>query len=153
MPPHIRTAVSTDIRQVKHIRETVTENTVNPARVSDTDYEWFVEHGPIWVCESDAEILGFSAGDPRDGSIWALFVHPDREGRGIGSALLARACASLSAAGYATATLDTEPGTRAAEFYRRQGWTEMGLNTSGQMLFTRSLAPHSPGAHAPPPPR
>lgn len=42
-------------------------------------------------------------------------------------------------AGHRTATLDTEPGTRAAEFYRRQGWVEGGLDAAGELLFSRVL--------------
>jgi len=118
----------------------VRENSFNPARVSPADVVWFVENAPIWVWEEEGAIRGFSAGDPRNGSIWALFVDPPHEGRGIGRALIARACASLAEAGHTTATLDTEPGTRAAEFYRRQGWKEGGLDAAGELLFSRSLA-------------
>jgi GNAT superfamily N-acetyltransferase len=132
-------AVPADIPRLKHIRQIVRENVLAPGRVSDADYDWFVANGPVWVREEDAVILGFSAGDPRDGSIWALFVHPDREGQGTGAALLARACASLAAAGHASATLTTGPRTRAAEFYRRQGWTEAGLDASGSLRFSRSI--------------
>jgi GNAT superfamily N-acetyltransferase len=139
MRPPIRVAVPADIPQLKHIRQSVRENILGPGRVSDADIDWFVENGPIWVQEDGDEIQGFSAGDPRDGSIWALFVHPDREGGGIGRALLARACESLAAAGHATARLTTGPHTRAAEFYRRQGWTEDGLDASGSLRFSRSL--------------
>jgi GNAT superfamily N-acetyltransferase len=139
MPPGIRRAVPADIPHLERIRQSVRENILNPTRVSDSDYEWFVQNGPVWVWEDGAAIRGFSAGDPRDGSIWALFVHPISEGYGIGSALLAAACASLSAAGHLTATLDTEPHTRAAHFYKRRGWVEGGLDSAGQLLFSRSL--------------
>jgi ribosomal protein S18 acetylase RimI-like enzyme len=73
------------------------------------------------LAPEDGVIQGFAAGDPRDGSIFALFVDPAHEGRGIGRALLALACGTLRAAGFATATLSTEPGTRAERFYRTNG--------------------------------
>jgi GNAT superfamily N-acetyltransferase len=139
-----RAAVRADIPALKRIRLSVQENILDPARVSDSDYEWFVDHGPVWVWEQGAEIMGFSAGDPRDGSVWALFVHPDWEGRGIGSALLEQACAGLSAAGHRTATLETGPNTRAAAFYRLRGWTETGLDARGELSFSRSLPPTRP---------
>lgn len=135
----IRTAGLADIPELMRIRLGVRENSFNPARVSPADVVWFVENAPVWVWEEAGAIRGFSAGDPRNGSIWALFVDPPFEGRGIGSALIARACASLVEAGHRTATLDTEPGTRAAEFYRRQGWVEGGLDAAGELLFSRVL--------------
>jgi GNAT superfamily N-acetyltransferase len=134
-----RRAVPADIPRLKHIRQSVRENVLTPGRVSDADYDWFVANGPVWVREDGREILGFAAADPRDGSIWALFVHPDREGHGTGRALLARACASLAAAGHRTATLTTGPRTRAAEFYRRQGWTEAGPDGADSLRFSRSI--------------
>jgi GNAT superfamily N-acetyltransferase len=135
----IRLAAQTDIPELKRIRLSVRENVLNPMRVSDRDYDWFVRTGPVWVWDDGSEILGFAAGDPRDGSVWALFVHPDWEGRGIGTALLKRACASLSDTGHRKATLDTEPKTRAAAFYRRRGWIEEGVDASGQLRFSLPL--------------
>ncbi len=139
MSQPIRAAVLADIPELMRIRLSVRENRFNPARVSPADVVWFVENGPVWVWEEAGAILGFSAGDPRNGSVWALFVDPPFEGRGIGRALIARACASLAEAGHGTATLDTAPGTRAAEFYRRQGWTACGVDAAGELLFTRAL--------------
>jgi len=55
--------------------------------------------------------------DPRDGSIFALFVHPNYERRGIGRALWPLACEILRASGHAAAMLTTEPSTRAERFY------------------------------------
>ena len=145
----IRAATQADIPALTRIRLGVRENSFNPARVSPADVVWFVENAPIWVWEEDGDIRGFSAGDPRDGSLWALFVEPAWEGRGIGTALLAQACASLAAAGHRTVTLDTEPGTRAAAFYRRRGWVDLGLDAAGQCRFSHRLAPDAQGV--PPP--
>lgn len=142
MHPQIRRAGPADIPQIKRIRLSVRENVFNPARVSDDDYAWFVQNGPVWAWADGPDLRGFSAGDPRDGSIWALFVDPAWEGRGIGSALIEQACASLSRAGHRKATLDTEPGTRAAAFYRERGWTEHGLDPSGQLMFSLALPTH-----------
>jgi GNAT superfamily N-acetyltransferase len=94
-----------------------------------------IDNSTIWTWVEDAQIHGFSAGDPRDGTIFALFVDPSREGRGIGQALIALACATLRQAGHKTATLGTEPGTRAEQFYRRNGWTSFGHKPNGEILF------------------
>ncbi|MBV9018307.1 MAG: GNAT family N-acetyltransferase, partial [Alphaproteobacteria bacterium] len=48
----------------------------------------FVERSEIWVWTENGLVQGFAAGDTRDGWIWALFVAPGYEGRGIGQALL-----------------------------------------------------------------
>ena len=141
-----RLAVPADIAGLKRVRLAVRENRLGPGRVSDADYEWFVRNGPVWLWQGEGAILGFSAGDPRDGSIWALFVDPAWEGQGIGSALLDRACASLSAAGHRRAALSTEAGTRAAAFYRRRGWTEDGLDAEGQLRFSRTLPDGQPAS-------
>jgi GNAT superfamily N-acetyltransferase len=140
-----RAAIHADIDSLKRIRSAVRENLLGPGRVSDADYAWFVDNGPVWVWQDEGAILGFSAGDPRDASIWALFVDPAWEGQGIGTALLDRACASLSAAGHRRAGLSTEAGTRAAAFYRRRGWAEDGMDPDGQLRFSRPLAGEESG--------
>ena len=137
----IRRCVPADIPRLKQIRGSVRENILSPGRVSDADYAWFVAHGPVWVWDDGTSILGFSAGDPRNGSVWALFVHPDHEGRGIGRALLAQACASLEAAGHRSATLETKVGTRAAGYDLRQGWTAGDRDAAGNCGFSRVLPP------------
>jgi GNAT superfamily N-acetyltransferase len=69
----------------------------------------------------------------------ALFVDPANEGRGIGRALLALACDTVRLAGFDTATLSTEPGTRADRFYRLSGWLETGWSAKGDVVFQRRL--------------
>jgi GNAT superfamily N-acetyltransferase len=106
--------------------------------VTIADYTWFIDNAAIHVFDADG-ICGFSAGDPRDGSIWALFVDPDFEGHGIGRKLIAAACAALRAAGHATATLGTDASTRAERFYRRDGWIARGRRPNGELIFEKSL--------------
>jgi RimJ/RimL family protein N-acetyltransferase len=93
----------------------------------------------FWVWEEEGTIQGFSAADPRDGSICALFVHPLYERRGIGRALLPLACDVLKESGRASAVLTTEAGTRAERFYRTDGWTEVGRKENRQIIFQKNL--------------
>ena len=88
---------------------------------------------------NEGRILGFSAADTRNGTIWALFIDPDHEGRSIGRALLARACDVLREAGHRAATLGTEPGSRADCFYREAGWTALHIDKRGEQVFRLAL--------------
>jgi GNAT superfamily N-acetyltransferase len=137
----MRKATRADHPRISEVRLAVHEN-----RLSDSASEsvgqvvsWLFDNSIFWVWEEDGAIQGFSAADPRDGSIFALFVHPLYEGRGIGRALLPLACEILRASGHATARLKTDPGTRAERFYRMDGWTEVGRQADGQIIFQKAL--------------
>ena len=135
----IRKATTADRPRITDVRLAVRENRLgNPAKVAETA-RWIYENSTFWVWEEGGAVQGFSAADPRDGTIFALFVHPDYEGRGIGRALLPRACDELRAAGHSEATLNTEPGTRAERFYRTDGWREVGRQEDGQIVFRKPL--------------
>ena len=136
----IRIATSTDIPRLIEIRGSVRENRLSdPTRVTLGDYNWHIAHAPTYIWEDDGVIKGLSAGDPRDGSIWALFVDPAFEGRGIGQALILAACNSVAAAGHRVAKLSTEAGTRAERFYLRNGWLAKGHTERGEVVFIKEL--------------
>src|SRR5947209_20634876 len=95
-----RQATLSDIPRLVEIRGAVRENRLSdPGRVTLADYEWQIINGPTYVWDDGGLIKGMSVGDPRDGSIWALFVDPAFEGRGIGRVLIRAACTSIAAAG------------------------------------------------------
>jgi GNAT superfamily N-acetyltransferase len=137
----LRRATAADVARIREIRDGVLENILSdPARVTESDIVWFLNNGPIWVWEEeDGVVAGFSAGDPRDGWVWALFVAPGHEGKGIGRALLKAACDTLHAAGYVHATLSTDPGTRAERHYRADGWVVTGTSPRGELIFQKPL--------------
>lgn len=131
----LRRAIIADIPRLKIIRSSVVENVLGDAsRVLDAHYEWFVVNPGIFLWKEQSEIVAFSAADPRDGSIWALFVLPEFESRGIGSALLEASCNVLKAAGLSRAWLTTDPGTRAERFYRNAGWEVVGTKNDELLL-------------------
>jgi GNAT superfamily N-acetyltransferase len=135
----IRKATTADRSRITDIRLSVRENRLGrPVEVAEKA-KWIYGNSAFWVWEEDGVVQGFSAADPRDGTIFALFVHPDYEGRGIGRALLPRACDELRAAGYSEATLTTDPGTRAERFYRSDGWIEVRRQEDGQIVFKKPL--------------
>ncbi|MBV8493252.1 MAG: GNAT family N-acetyltransferase [Alphaproteobacteria bacterium] len=122
------------------IRHSVRENRLSdPSLVTAADCAAFVERSEIWVWTENGVVQGFAAGDTRDGWIWALFVAPGYEGRGIGRALLPLACKTLREAGYSTAKLGTARETRAETFYRTNGWSEIGANEKGEVVFQKAL--------------
>ena len=140
MSGHIRRARHDERYRITEIRFAVQENQLgDPSLVTVEDYIWFTEHPGIWVWEEDGQILGFSAGDTRDGTIWALFVDPGCERRGIGRALFEAACDTLRRAGHRTAMLTTDSGTRAEGFYRTAGWKVVGTSHRGELIFRSIL--------------
>jgi GNAT superfamily N-acetyltransferase len=137
----IRPALRADIPRIFEIRDSVTENRLtDPESVTEEDAAWYVDNDALWVWQDDdGAISGFAAGDPRDGWVWALFVAPGHEGRGIGRALLEHTCASLREAGHPMAKLMTGAGTRAERHYRAAGWTETRREETGEIVFQKPL--------------
>jgi GNAT superfamily N-acetyltransferase len=132
----IRRARRQDHARVTEIRNSVTENVLgDPSRVTVEHYNWFCDNPGVWLWEEDGAILGFSAADTRDGSIWALFIAPGHERRGIGRALFGKACDVLRQDGHRTAWLTTSPCTRAEGFYRAAGWKVIGTSPRGELVF------------------
>lgn len=133
----IRTAKTSDIPQIQIIRNSVTENTLsNPNLVTDQDCETFItERGKGWVCEIDDQIVGFAIVDLQEHNIWALFIHPDFEQKGIGTALHDTMLDWYFAQTDKTVWLGTAFNTRAERFYRKAGWTEVGMHGAKEIKF------------------
>jgi len=135
-----REAILSDIPQIQLVRNLVKENPLpDPAYVTDADCVGFISvRGKGWVCETDNVILGFSVVDLKEKNIWALFINPDFEAKGIGKKLH-----SLMLDWYFNQTkekvwLGTSPATRAATFYRLNGWKEVGTNGPKEIKFEMS---------------
>ena len=138
----IRKATAADIPRLMDIRARVRENILSdPSKVTEADYHWFIQNAPLWVWDDADLIKGFAAGDPRDGTIWALFVDPPYERQGIGKALFAHTCESMAHSGHRTLTLYTGAGTRAESFYRAAGWEESGTSADGDITFRTHIKP------------
>jgi GNAT superfamily N-acetyltransferase len=81
--------------------------------------------------DEDGLGAGGSAEPGRDGELWAINLHPDVWGRGVGSALLRAAHATLTERGHGDAVLWVLPGnTRARRFYEHHGWVPDGTERS-----------------------
>jgi len=81
-----REARITDIPQIQVVRNSVKENMLsNSALVTDNDCEnYLVNRGKGWVCEIDGRIVGFAIADLLDHNVWALFLQPGFDKKGIG---------------------------------------------------------------------
>lgn len=76
-----------------------------------------------WVAIDDEKVIGFSMILPDEGCLFAAFVLPEYEGRGVGRSLVELAEQELFKY-HEVAWLETDKNSRAAEFYRRLGWVE-----------------------------
>jgi GNAT superfamily N-acetyltransferase len=132
-----REAKIEDIGQIQIVRNSVKENILsNPNLVTDKDCEIFLTiRGKGWVCEIDGKIIGFAIADLQDNNIWALFLQPEFEKKGIGKQLH-----KIMLDWYFTQTkhkvwLGTSFNTRAEHFYRKAGWQEVGTHGTREIKF------------------
>ncbi|MBX0292105.1 GNAT family N-acetyltransferase [Hymenobacter sp. HSC-4F20] len=134
---HYRTAVPEDIPRLAEVRLAVRENVLrNPALVTGAHYlDYLTRRGRGWVAEENSRIVGFTIVDMQEHSVWALFVHPDFAGQGIGKQLHHQLLTWYFGQTSESVWLSTAPGTRAEEFYRRQGWQDTGRTGSGEVRF------------------
>ena len=134
-----RLASLSDVVRMHEIRMSVTENRLsNPDRIRHQDYIALLEgQGRGWVFEREGAVVAFGIADAGSRSIWALFVEPGSEGRGIGQALLDAMTHWLFEQSDRPVWLTTAPATRAERFYRAAGWLETG-RVNGEIRFERS---------------
>lgn len=132
-----REATLYDIPQIQIVRNSVKENTLSdPMLVSDRDCEEFITvRGKGWVCEIGKEIVGFAIADLKENNIWALFLTPCFERKGIGQRLHTIMLDWYFSQTQKTAWLGTAPNTRAEAFYRKAGWEEAGMHGSKEIKF------------------
>jgi GNAT superfamily N-acetyltransferase len=132
-----REAKREDISGIQFVRNAVQENRLSdPALVTDQDCEDFMfRRGKGWVCEDQGKIIGFAIADLVDHNVWALFVLPGCEGKGVGRQLHDDMINWYFAQTSASIWLGTAPGTRAENFYRKAGWQEIGTHGKGEIKF------------------
>lgn len=132
-----REANIVDIPQMQIVRNAVKENVLsNPDLIKDADYVPFITvKGKGWVCEINEEIVGFAIVDLLENNIWALFVHPDFEAKGIGKKLHKMMLDWYFSQTQKTVWLSTAPNSRAEKFYKLNGWTSVGFFGKGEIKF------------------
>ena len=85
------------------------------------------------VAEEEDRVVGFVTllGKPPQGEIGALFVEPDRIGRGVGRALWEEVLRRARREGFTGIVIDADPGAEA--FYERMGARRSGRSPSGSI--------------------
>ncbi|MGY1490611.1 GNAT family N-acetyltransferase [Methylobacillus pratensis] len=128
MPIRVRLAQPSDIGGIFRVRTSVNENVLTMAELSEMGITEatvmaMIQRAPCaWVACEDMQIVGFSMIDSDQGSLFAAFVLPSHEGKGIGKKLVQAAEEALFSK-HASAWLETAGTSRAAGFYRHLGWS------------------------------
>lgn len=137
----IREATITDILQIQEVRHSVKENILSdPSLVTDEDcMDYITRRGKGWVCAAENRIVGFAIADIEEHNIWALFLRPEWEKKGIGKMLHDQMLQWYFSQTEHTVWLSTEPHSRAEGFYRQQGWQETGTTGKGEIKFEMSF--------------
>lgn len=144
----LRPTTGRDVEALFDIRCSVAENHQSREElaalgVTEASVRAMVEGGDYvaTVAEVDGRPIGFSMAQISEGYVFACFVRPAFEGRGIGGALMEAAEDGLRRAGVRRAGLSTgaDEGLRAVGFYRHLGWRDDGYLDEGQIRFTKDL--------------
>jgi len=136
----IREAYINDIAALHKIRIAVRENMLpDPKMITTDEYaEFLTGRGKGWLCETNNEVAGFAIVDLVKNNIWALFVAPGHEGKGIGKKLHDAMLEWYFIHTTEKIWLGTSPNTRAEKFYRKAGWKEIGKRPNGEIHFEMS---------------
>jgi RimJ/RimL family protein N-acetyltransferase len=119
----LRQAVRADIPGMHRVRLAVRENRLTSSVIREEHYVPEIEvTGRGWVITEAGRVVAFAVGNREAKNIWALFVDPERDGRGYGRRLHDAMVEWLFSQGVAFIWLSTDPGTRAQRFYEAAGW-------------------------------
>ena len=134
---NFREATVNDIDNYMVVRMAVKENVLNnPALVPREDnVAYLTKYGKGWVCEIENRIVGFSVVGLTQRNVWALFVLPEFEGKGIGRKLHDIMIDWYFSQTNDTIWLGTEQYTKAENFYKNRGWTVVGMHGADETKF------------------
>ena len=136
----IRKALESDVPDIQRIRNAVHENKLTSKEISAEDIlNAMLVTGRGWVAEKDQSVVGFAIGNTQTGNIWALFVDPAYEKKGIGRSLFKTMVRWLSKQDLEKLYLSTDPNTRAEKFYTAAGWTKGKKLSNGEVRFELKL--------------
>lgn len=140
-PIVFREATAADMPGISRVRTSVVENLLTLDQLEERGITEasvaasFLTDSKGWVALREEEIVAFSIADRATQSIFALFVLPGYEARGIGGKLLDLALTWLWDNGAKRVWLTTGPGTKAVRFYERRGCTCTGTVPRGDLRY------------------
>jgi GNAT superfamily N-acetyltransferase len=148
----IRPATPGDVEQMFDIRCSVRENHqsreelallgITPATVIE-----MIECGDYlsFMAEMDGIPVGFAMAQISKQYVFAVFVLPPHEEKGVGRGLMAAVESGLQSCGIRSAWLSTgaDWNLRAHKFYRRLGWRADGVLEDGQIVFRKDIVEQS----------
>jgi GNAT superfamily N-acetyltransferase len=141
----IRVATAADVPALFDIRTSVRENHqsmeglrevgVTPESIA----HMLQTTSRAWIADIDCRPVAFTMANAAERTVFAMFVRPGYEGRGLGRALMAETEAWLFAGGADEIWLTTgaDPGIRANGFYQHLGWRATGLTEGGEIRYVK----------------
>jgi len=146
----IRLATLADIDTVFAIRTAVRQNHLSHEQLADLGITPQVladsirEAPCIWVAQVNGVLAAFSMVDLAEGEVFAMFVLPAYEGRGLGRRLMAVAEAALfEHHDRVFLVTDGRDEIRANGFYQRLGWSKVGQVDGDDVRYEKSRAPQN----------
>lgn len=144
---HVRRALPADIPSLFKVRTRVRENHLSMEALAQLNItpktlpSLLEGAGRGWVVELGGEVVAFSMANATEKTLFALFVLPDCEGKGLGRLLMKEAETWLWSQGCQVIWLltDRNPQVRAYGFYRHLGWQDDGVQANGQVRLIKSL--------------
>jgi len=144
----VRLATLADIDTLFAIRTAVLQNHLSRAQLADLGITPQVladsirEAPCVWVAHVNGQPAAFSMVNLAEGEVFAMFVHPAYEGRGLGRRLMAVAEAALfERHDRLFLVTDGRDEIRANGFYQRLGWSKVGQVDGDDVRYEKSRAP------------
>ncbi|CDG80944.1 GNAT family N-acetyltransferase [Janthinobacterium agaricidamnosum] len=128
--------IRTSVRQNHLSREQLAEMGITPEALLDA-----IDGGDarIWIAEMDGAAAAFAMADADEGTVFAMFVRPQYEGRGLGRLLMQEAEAFLFARKELIwLVTDAASEIRANGFYQRLGWRQAGAIVDGDIRYEKT---------------
>jgi GNAT superfamily N-acetyltransferase len=137
----VREATAADLPGISDVRQSVIENPLSVGQLAargitnESMAAAFLKDLRGWVAIDGGQIVGFSMADRANPSLYALFVRPEYEQRGIGGQLYDLAVQWLWDNGAERLWLTTSADTKAAAFYERRGWIATDVDAHGDVRY------------------